>query len=1370
MLSQLARQKNVAPQLRLLKSRSLLQSSAKLRQHSQSTRLSSLQSPSSSASQETRPRRPSFQSSRSLATAADHATIEQQSYFENQPYASESRGHQQWSSLFPPLDAEFDPSSLVIVDHAMLTKPKTVRKIKGIGGDEDELMANFDLSLRVSQFERATALLNRLREYHAPDSPKYLALHNLYLQTIVSQVHITRQHDLGFQMQRWFEVDMPFAGVKPDATTFALMIRMALRLFHGYKRDRNVRRYWAFAKQAGVEEEVLGVPILSEIELGELSEICSSDLRRVAIDSIDPKTEHDTTPETDEIPDIRPVEQKGLGLRSLQGSISMFSKPPIPLKTDDAGVESKDLYNIRRQHDLEKDVMQIALDRWRKEIEDLEKLGPSVTLGNKRLATIMSQWHIDLTARLRAEVKLIHEEGRKQARTVEQKERSDYGIFLLALDPEKLAALTILTVMGYMIRGGFEKGCKLSSLILGIGNDLYGEVIAQKTIQKARSAGTRLQRSRILKELFIGHSKAEHHAQWPKLVEKFEQDEPDAVWGPAVKAKVGASLLSFLYEVAKTPVSVGKDGQADPKSRKVIMQPALQHSYQIALGKRCGYMHVHPELVKIVRQEPNSAFLGRHLPMVCQPKPWEGYKEGGYYLHHNKIIRTTSSDSLQPAYVKAALENNGLEQIRQSLDVLGQTAWKINRDVFNVMLEAWNTGDAVADLAPLEPNLPTPPKPSPDQGYDAQRKWNNLTRDIENQRSGLHSQRCFQNFQIEVARAYLNETFYLPHNMDFRGRAYPLPPYLNQMGADNSRGLLLFSEGKPLGQRGMSWLKVQIANLFGYDKGSFQEREQFTTDHIDDVLDSANNGLRGRRWWLAAEDPWQCLAACFELRNALQHPVPTEYLSRLPIHQDGSCNGLQHYAALGGDKAGAKQVNLEPSDRPSDVYTGVSDFVRESISRDAATGDPLAKVFEGKVTRKVVKQTVMTNVYGVTFMGALKQVRKQLSDHYPELSVDMNKNGGLYITRKVFEALGSLFNGAHDIQYWLGDCAARIATSVSPAQVEEITKEALSPKKPSVKRSGDPTRHFKSTLIWTTPLGLPVVQPYRKREARRITTAFQDINIIEPRSDQPISKRKQLQAFPPNFIHSLDATHMMLSANACHKSGLTFSAVHDSFWTHASDVDSMNDILREAFVKMHSDDIIKRLKAEFDVRYGRHLHYAKVPKASKAGQAIAEFKRENKSTTKLSDLLAEHKRQTLLNSDDPELQAEGRAMVTPASVFEQAGGTDIDVSTGNLVGANPVGHVPEDLDAAAQNYSGLETDGSDPAIQSLFGSDFNDPLDTAGVPEPAEAEPEDEEVTPTPKKSRGLYHFVWMPMRFKEVPKKGEWDLTRIRDSQYFFS
>lgn len=75
------------------------------------------------------------------------------------------------------------------------------------------------------------------------------------------------------------------------------------------------------------------------------------------------------------------------------------------------------------------------------------------------------------------------------------------------------------------------------------------------------------------------------------------------------------------------------------------------------------------------------------------------------------------------------------------------------------------------------------------------------------------------------------------------------------------------------------------------------------------MFDSADRPLSGQRWWLKADDPWQCLAACFELTSALRSPNPEQYVSHLPIHQDGSCNGLQHYAAMGGDVLGAQKVS-----------------------------------------------------------------------------------------------------------------------------------------------------------------------------------------------------------------------------------------------------------------------------------------------------------------------------------------------------------------------------------------------------------------------------------------------------------------------------
>lgn len=156
------------------------------------------------------------------------------------------------------------------------TKPKVVRKSKGIGGDEEEMMANLDVSLKVGRFDRAASLINRLGQFHPIGSPEYLAIHNRFLEAMVSHMIVTRQHTMVPSLQRWFEFDMPNGGVQPDANTLAIMLRMALRMVHGPRRDREVRKYWDLVKQKGVEEEVLVHRSLGELELRELSEVCDA--------------------------------------------------------------------------------------------------------------------------------------------------------------------------------------------------------------------------------------------------------------------------------------------------------------------------------------------------------------------------------------------------------------------------------------------------------------------------------------------------------------------------------------------------------------------------------------------------------------------------------------------------------------------------------------------------------------------------------------------------------------------------------------------------------------------------------------------------------------------------------------------------------------------------------------------------------------------------------------------------------------------------------------------------------------------------------------------------------------------------------------
>lgn len=71
-----------------------------------------------------------------------------------------------------------------------------------------------------------------------------------------------------------------------------------------------------------------------------------------------------------------------------------------------------------------------------------------------------------------------------------------------------------------------------------------------------------------------------------------------------------------------------------------------------------------------------------------------------------------------------------------------------------------------------------------------------------------------------------------------------------------------------------------------------------------------------RRWWQQAEDPFQLLSAIMDIRGALLSGDPASYVSHCPIMMDGSCNGLQHYAALGRDRGGGAAVNLLDSDKP----------------------------------------------------------------------------------------------------------------------------------------------------------------------------------------------------------------------------------------------------------------------------------------------------------------------------------------------------------------------------------------------------------------------------------------------------------------------
>ncbi|EPE06606.1 dna-directed rna polymerase [Ophiostoma piceae UAMH 11346] len=1480
--------------------------------------------------------------------------------------ASSRLSHLYASSSSPSPLWELRPhnvSSPLVIEEA--PEPAKRQKVnnRGIPGDSEEMLSILDACLKVGNLERAALVLKRLSiPQFASADIDIPELQSRFLYASVDALIETPTVPAAEKLHKWFELEIGGGrqAVSTSPENIALMLKASLLTARGVTRERLIERYMGMATgDAGLEvlhmtdilndqdraaitdiyrdynlepthDELLpDTPTLFEQALKNIEgpPVTTSELGEAAAEivgsaEVDPAEHIFGT-----IPEVLGTPQKGMGLRTLKKTLTLFGDIPEGRDIASLGLEERRQIQSR----LERDCIEAAVDRWAEENDALLKMGLNTSLSTASLNSRLYEWHRDLELRIRQELDKIALAEASNGKTRESFDRCVYGPFLRQAPPSRLAAVTIVSTLSSLAIQGADKGLAIGNAITQIAKVAEEDIrLLQQTseIRKGilqRNKGKVISKSATKSAKKSAHTKALRHGKKISLPQGeaaelealksaeavaaanaaasrgvqvneapevegsgFENGEftvpaietepapadvnskatntqteeeletaqsgtrmPDS-WPITIKAKVGAVLLSMMMEAAKVTVV-----KPHPETGTLISeaQPAFSRINQLKRGKKVGMLIANNTIIDLLKREPRGDFLARHLPMVVEPEPWKGFEKGGFLESPAPLIRVKDSRKDQKLYAEAAIARGDMDQVLKGLDVLGRTAWKVNRPIFEAMLEAWNTGEAIAAIPPIDPQIPIPPEPAKDEDPMKRRTWMKAVKAAENDRSGLHSVRCFMNFQMEIARAFRDQTFYFPHNVDFRGRAYPIPPYFNHMGADHVRGLLIFAKGKKLGDDGLRWLQVHLANVFGYDKASLKDRAQFAVDNLENIRDSACNPLKGQRWWLSAEDPWQCLAACVELNAAYELENPAEFVSHLPVHQDGTCNGLQHYAALGGDSWGAKQVNLEPGDRPADVYSAVADIVKDAIAEDAAKGNETAKALIGKIKRKVVKQTVMTNVYGVTFAGARKQVLKQLDALYPKIEEESGISVMLmssYIATLIFKALSTMFSGAHDIQSWLGETGGRVCRILMPDQIERIVSgepEASPKSKAKAKKSSSDNEfmsNFRSTLVWTTPLQMPVVQPYRSAESRVIETCLQDLVLSVPARNDPVNKRKQLQAFPPNFIHSLDASHMLLSALECDALGLQFAAVHDSFWTHASDVNVMNRVLRDAFIRIHSEDVVGRLASEFKARYKGSMLLTKVLRDTPVGKKILALRKAKRMSLK-DELVLEWKRLALLNSNDSSLVTKGRLMVTPGSIYAkqaEATGEDSIIETENLAEFS-LGQIPEEelkasesaqamvnstksgkvakptksrkkkvtavdendifaalaaevgedamkdfaLDADTASDADVDTEAETDAVVDAESKAASKAMDDAEAeagtkPEPRikmsefdaslfgtghfEAKLRDLKKNYKNRANEGLQ--VWVPLTFPPIPAKGDFDVSRLKDSDYFFS
>lgn len=681
-----------------------------------------------------------------------------------------------------------------------------------------------------------------------------------------------------------------------------------------------------------------------------------------------------------------------------------------------------------------------------------------------------------------------------------------------------------------------------------------------------------------------------------RALQLLQSEEP---WSTSHKVKLGVFLISTLLDKATINLEGQREDDFDLLDGS-SGEPAFTHEKRwLNAKKNTGHIVMNTRLYKLIVEDKFESVVGnttRHQPMVVPPREWTAPNEGGYSALHVDLMRTHGCQ-----VQKEALRHGDLTTLYDGLNVLGRVPWSIQKDMLAVAQKCWEDGIVIGEIpARTDFDLPTKPiKPDGKEAVDfddkespaykeavaefkAYRDASIKYRRIYQRNMDLRSLRCSVLLKLNQAEKFKTfEEIFFPYNVDFRGRAYPVPPHLSNVGSDLSRGLLTFAEAKPLGPRGLYWLKVHLANFAGADKMSFDDRAAFVDTNMENVRAAVNDPFGDNRWWMKLDDPFQGLSTCHEICNAIDSGDPESYMCKLPVHMDGSCNGLQHYAALGRDRVGGKAVNLCQYDEPQDVYIGVMEEVIRRVAVEAKAdlafndSDPdslkkaekealrynrAAKLVDGLIDRGVVKRTVMTSVYGVTFIGARKQIQEKIEEKLEAKGYDVDEieseihSACGYLASVTMEVMGELFQGARQTMNWLATCARLISSQGQP-------------------------------VAWISPIGVPAVQPYRLKKPYTIVTLLQSIVLTSNSDSLPIHKQRQVSAFPPNYVHSLDSSHMLLTGLEMDRRGLIFSAVHDSFWTHACDVDEMNDILRESFVDLYDQPLLEDLKRSWELRY-----------------------------------------------------------------------------------------------------------------------------------------------------------------------------------------
>lgn len=700
--------------------------------------------------------------------------------------------------------------------------------------------------------------------------------------------------------------------------------------------------------------------------------------------------------------------------------------------------------------------------------------------------------------------------------------------WLRELEPEVLAVISIRVILSTCLQN-LDKGATVQALGISIGRRIVREVLVRRAEEVSP-----VYVERTLHYLKTAGTVAQHH--------------------------IDRTMDRVIFHVLELEA-----------------QDKMQHSDLLHMGKHCiqaamavgllrmhrgmssrGHLvtyHIEPEVQRVLTDFKPGMVQASRITSVCPPRPWHSAFGGGYQTADMGEPLLQLRYSNRPQTKRAVIQNiEENARLRDVVNYLQAVPYHIDPDAVDTLVDLWETGGAVLGMPSRSPQ-DKPPFPFPDhwdkeqaspQQQEQFQEWKRLTaawytRDKKRQSRLYETANLVRN-----ARELKGRDVWFTMFLDFRQRLYyngsPDP-----QGADADRSLVFFQKKKPLGKRGLFWLKVHIANSCGYDKTRFGDRAAWVDKHWEALSEGAQCPQDSDLYRGIGDNPLVAATAVRELQRAYDSGDPEKYCTGIPVHMDATCSGLQHFSAMLRDPIGAKYTNLiDPgTEEKADIYTRVAELALQQAERDAADSGHEYRVCaqlwkQYGIPRGLAKKPVMTYVYGATLRGVCDHVRDYLEEQgweHPDISTT---SMGQYLGRVLFDSVEAAVPAAAACMRWLR-ARCKQHSSTEP-------------------------------MTWLNPMGFLVSLDIRKMDETRVRlrSCGQSYVVVREFTDKNAGQRIG-NSISPNFVHSLDAAHLCMVAERMLGAGLDMVAIHDSFGTHPSDVDQMHKFIREAFVELYTE-------------------------------------------------------------------------------------------------------------------------------------------------------------------------------------------------------